>query len=284
MIAHGPDRFLKPGHPEIGEPATERGRLERVEMAVDVDHDRQPLAETPTQALDVVDRELVQLHRADPRVDGALGLAHDKFRIAQRGQTRVGGHGLMPGTAEQLQHGRIQPLAQQVPQRDVEAGQGHREDALVGIAIAVVPQLEPQSADLARVATEVDGYTVSAKTLTLAAAADSANAIVTAVDDSDIDSDESIEVTAMLDGAVIGVRQTITIADNDGENTAPVFSPQSVTRQVAENAEPGTAGGSPVAATDADNHPLTYTLGGAGRYRPRRASSTTMRPRRTPTR
>ena len=116
---------------------------------------------------------------------------------------------------------------------------------------------------LAGTATEVTDYTVTAKTLTLAAGEASANATVTAVDDTAIDSGESIKVTAMLDGAVIGVQQTITIADNDGANTAPVFSPQSVTRQVAENAAPGTAVGSPVTATDADLHTLTYTLGGA---------------------
>ncbi|MXZ79672.1 MAG: hypothetical protein F4Z06_15525, partial [Acidimicrobiia bacterium] len=116
---------------------------------------------------------------------------------------------------------------------------------------------------LAGTATEVADYTVTAKTLTLAAGEASANATVTAVDDAVEDSGESIEITAMLDGAVIGVPQTITIEDNDGANTAPVFSPQSVTRQVAENAAPGTPVGSPVTATDADLHTLTYTLGGA---------------------
>ena len=116
---------------------------------------------------------------------------------------------------------------------------------------------------LAGTATEVADYTVTAKTLTLAPGQDTANATVTAVDDTAIDADESIEITAMLDGAVIGVPQTISIEDNDGANTAPVFSPQSVTRQVAENAAPGTPVGSPVTATDADLHTLTYTLGGA---------------------
>ncbi len=115
---------------------------------------------------------------------------------------------------------------------------------------------------LAGAATEVADYTVTAKTLTLAAGEAWVAATVTAVDDAAIDIGESIEVTAMLDGAAIGVQQTITIADNDGANTAPVFSPQSVTRQVAENAAPGTAVGSPVTATDADLHTLNYTLGG----------------------
>ena len=78
---------------------------------------------------------------------------------------------------------------------------------------------------LAGTATEVADYTVTSKTLTLAAGEVSANATVTAVDDTDIDSDESIEITAMLDGAVIGVPQTITIADNDEANTAPACSP-----------------------------------------------------------
>ena len=81
---------------------------------------------------------------------------------------------------------------------------------------------------LAGTATEVADYTVTAKTLTLAAGETSANATVTAVDDTDIDADESIEITAMLDGAVIGIPQTITIADND-EGTSglcsPVFDP-----------------------------------------------------------
>ncbi|WP_419864234.1 cadherin-like beta sandwich domain-containing protein [Candidatus Poriferisodalis sp.] len=81
---------------------------------------------------------------------------------------------------------------------------------------------------LAGTATEVADYTVTAKTLTLAAGETSAHATVTAVDDTVRDADESIEITAMLDGAVIGVPQTITIADNDegtSGSCSPVFDP-----------------------------------------------------------
>ena len=46
-------------------------------------------------------------------------------------------------------------------------------------------------------------------------------------------------------------------------NAAPVFPEGTeATRSVDENSPPGTSVGDPVAATDADNDPLTYTLGG----------------------
>ena len=45
-------------------------------------------------------------------------------------------------------------------------------------------------------------------------------------------------------------------------NVAPVFSANSATRSVAENAEIGANIGTPVIATDADTDTLTYTLGG----------------------
>ena len=43
---------------------------------------------------------------------------------------------------------------------------------------------------------------------------------------------------------------------------APVFSANTATRSVAENAEIGANIGTPVIATDADTDTLTYTLGG----------------------
>ena len=47
------------------------------------------------------------------------------------------------------------------------------------------------------------------------------------------------------------------------ENNAPVFADDATTRSVAENTAAGEAIGGPVAATDADDDTLTYTLGGA---------------------
>ena len=50
---------------------------------------------------------------------------------------------------------------------------------------------------------------------------------------------------------------------NDGSgNRAPVFTANSTTRTIAENTAAGVNIGTPVAATDADNDTLTYTLGG----------------------
>ena len=46
-------------------------------------------------------------------------------------------------------------------------------------------------------------------------------------------------------------------------NNAPVFSPATVDRSIAENTAAGRNVGAVVTATDADNDPLTYTLGGA---------------------
>lgn len=56
---------------------------------------------------------------------------------------------------------------------------------------------------------------------------------------------------------------TVTINDDEPRNASPVF-PQgaSATRTVAENSAAGTAVGAAVAATDADNDPLTYSLAG----------------------
>ena len=66
---------------------------------------------------------------------------------------------------------------------------------------------------------------------------------------------------------------TVTVIDNDGSNTAPVFTGGTTqTRTLAETVGGATAGtaavGGPVSATDADNDPLTYSLGGtdAGKF------------------
>ena len=78
VIAHRPGRLLEPRHAEVRELAAEGDSLDRVEVTVDVDHDRQFVAEAAAQALDVVDR-LVQLDRADASINGALGFVDDKL-------------------------------------------------------------------------------------------------------------------------------------------------------------------------------------------------------------
>ena len=58
-------------------------------------------------------------------------------------------------------------------------------------------------------------YTVADKEFTLTAGQTSVTTTITAVDDAVDEDDETILVTAMLDGAQIGDQQTITITDND---------------------------------------------------------------------
>ena len=56
----------------------------------------------------------------------------------------------------------------------------------------------------------------------------------------------------------------VTINDDDAANGGPAFDAgAAAVRSVAENAAPGTAVGAPIAATDPEGDPLTYTLGGA---------------------
>ena len=89
--------------------------------------------------------------------------------------------------------------------------------ATVTVSTGGVTFTEPKTIMLgfAGAATETADYTVTTKTLTLAAGQSSVSTMVTAVDDAVSDADESIEVTATLGGAVIGTQRTIAIADND---------------------------------------------------------------------
>ena len=102
---------------------------------------------------------------------------------------------------------------------------------------------------------------------------------VTAVDDTDTAND-TVSLThsatssdANYSGIMIaGV--TVTVSDNDGSNTAPVFDDGARTRRTLSEAfggTPPTSGqpvGQPVAASDADNDSLEYSLEGAdaGRF------------------
>ena len=72
----------------------------------------------------------------------------------------------------------------------------------------------------------------------------------------------SVTVTVSDGSLTDSISVTINITDVD-ENRAPEFSDgTSATRSVAENTASGENIGAPVAATDADNNTLTYTLGG----------------------
>ena len=64
---------------------------------------------------------------------------------------------------------------------------------------------------------------------------------------------------------ILGGEETRTSAASGtvpGTNTAPVFSPSNVSREIAENTAAGVDIGAPVEATDTDGDTLTYTLGG----------------------
>ena len=89
--------------------------------------------------------------------------------------------------------------------------------ATVTVSTGGVTFTEPKTIMLgfAGAATETADYTVTTKTLTLAAGQSSVSTTVTAVDDAVSDADERIEVTATLGGAMIGTQRTIAIADND---------------------------------------------------------------------
>ncbi len=119
-------------------------------------------------------------------------------------------------------------------------------------------------------ATVTDDYTVNASTatLTIPAAAPSGTArfTLTPADDQLDDDDETVTIGATTTSALTlsPSTLTVTIADNDEPNAAPVFNPQAVTRTLVENSAGGVALGAPVAATDADNDQLSYSLSGAG--------------------
>ena len=81
----------------------------------------------------------------------------------------------------------------------------------------------------------------------------------------DFETETSYTVTVIVyDGNAGGDRITVTINVADlNENNAPVFTDgSSTTRSVAENPTSGTNIGTAIAATDADNDTLTYSLGG----------------------
>ena len=81
----------------------------------------------------------------------------------------------------------------------------------------------------------------------------------------DYETENSYSVTITVDdgkGGSAEISVTISVTDVD-ENRAPVFTDgDNTTREVAENTGSGVNIGTPVAATDANNDNLTYSLGG----------------------
>ena len=119
-------------------------------------------------------------------------------------------------------------------------------------------------------ATVTTDYTVSSNTATLtipaAATSGTASFRLTPVDDAIDDDDETVTIAASTTSALTLSTSslTVTIADNDEPNAAPVFTPPALTRSLAENSAAGVAVGAAVTATDADNDTLLYSLGVAG--------------------
>ncbi len=109
----------------------------------------------------------------------------------------------------------------------------------------------------------------SSGTVTLAAGQTEAIIEIIILDDEEHEDLESFGIDlgepSVASGAsqkvVVGRRTaTVTILDNDAP---PVFDDgDAAIRTVAENTPPGTAIGTPVSATDAEDDPLSYTLGG----------------------
>ena len=90
---------------------------------------------------------------------------------------------------------------------------------------------------------------------------------VTAVDDADTANDEVTLMHRASGGGYGGAHLAsvhVTVVDNDGTNTTPVFDEgAATTRSVAENSATGSNVGAPVAATDGDHDTLSYSLLGA---------------------
>ena len=106
--------------------------------------------------------------------------------------------------------------------------------AEVQVATGGVTFLAPQEIGLtfAGSATKDDDYGVAAETLTVAVGATAAATTITAMNDIVADADETIEISASLDGARIGTTATVTITDDDKVPGAPVLTAASGDRQV----------------------------------------------------
>ena len=101
------------------------------------------------------------------------------------------------------------------PATITEAGEGS-STVTVSTGGVTLPDAKTVTLDFTgSTATETTDYTVVSKTLGLGVGLTEVTTTVTAVDDTDMDPNEQVKVTAEVDGSTIGVRQTITITDDD---------------------------------------------------------------------
>ena len=98
----------------------------------------------------------------------------------------------------------------------------------------VLSEDETIALDFGGTATRGADYSVDADSLTLTAGQTSVSTTVRAVDDEVMDPDETIDITATLDGEGIGTSQTVTIVDNETAATRVALSVEPAT--VAEGA------------------------------------------------
>ncbi len=131
-------------------------------------------------------------------------------------------------------------------------------DRKVVIPITVTPQGSTQETDYT-----VSGLSASS-TLTFATGDSSKSITISANQDLDTDNEMVVLEFGDLPGRVSSgdnVQAVLSITDDDEANTDPAFG-DNLEFSVKENSPPGTAIGDPVAATDPDNDPLTYSLTG----------------------
>ena len=133
-------------------------------------------------------------------------------------------------------------------------------DREVSIPITAMPQGSTQQSD----------YTISGLSTgdALHFATGDASKSMTIAANHDLDTgDETVKIEfGTLPGRVSSGSNDhaeIVITDDDGPNAGPTFvDDDSTSREIAENSQASTAIGDPVAATDSDNDPLTYSLTG----------------------
>ena len=112
---------------------------------------------------------------------------------------------------------------------------------------------------LAGTATKTADYTISSESLTLAAGSTSVTATVTAVQDTLIEGDETVLVTAKHNNNTIGSQQTVTITDDDA---VPTFAVSVSHAAIAEAAGASTLTVSISGTTFATNQTITLALAG----------------------
>ena len=105
-------------------------------------------------------------------------------------------------------------------------------------------------------------FTAASDTLTIAAGDQTGRVEVVALNDDDAsESNETFTLTlSNPSNATLGTKSTANGTIAETANSAPVFSEDSTTREVANGSPTFTPVGDPVTATDADNDDLIYTV------------------------